>query len=129
MAYMIKRGALYYLALKLPKHLLPRCHTLRLSLNIRQRQSALFLAASLAQQVHSHLNAQPIADLQTLRRLCSEWRDATPTKPIQTAPKKVPAATMTRNLKHPTMSPDQIAKLADCGVATVYRIKKEAKVA
>lgn len=29
--------------------------------------------------------------------------------------------------KHPTMSADQIAKLADCGVATVYRIKKEAK--
>lgn len=31
--------------------------------------------------------------------------------------------------KHPTMSADQIAKLADCGVATVYRIKKETKVA
>ena len=27
--------------------------------------------------------------------------------------------------KHPTMSADQIAKLADCGVATVYRIKQE----
>ena len=31
-------------------------------------------------------------------------------------------------LKHPTMSADQIAKLADCGVATVYRIKKETKM-
>ncbi|ANH96486.1 resolvase [Pseudomonas koreensis] len=31
--------------------------------------------------------------------------------------------------KHPTMSADQIAKLADCGVATVYRIKKESKLA
>lgn len=30
-------------------------------------------------------------------------------------------------LKHPTMSADQIAKLADCGVATVYRIKKTTK--
>ncbi|MFJ4089306.1 recombinase family protein [Pseudomonas psychrophila] len=29
--------------------------------------------------------------------------------------------------KHPTMSADEIAKLADCGVATVYRIKKETK--
>lgn len=29
--------------------------------------------------------------------------------------------------KHPTMSADQIAKLADCGVATVYRIKREMK--
>lgn len=27
--------------------------------------------------------------------------------------------------KHPTMSADQIAKLADCGVATVYRIKRD----
>jgi len=31
--------------------------------------------------------------------------------------------------KRPTMSADQIAKLADCGVATVYRFKKETKVA
>lgn len=31
--------------------------------------------------------------------------------------------------KHPTMSADKIAKLADCGVATVYRIKKETKAA
>ncbi|WP_256805059.1 recombinase family protein [Pseudomonas putida] len=29
--------------------------------------------------------------------------------------------------KHPTMSADQIAKLADCGVATVYRIKRSLK--
>jgi DNA invertase Pin-like site-specific DNA recombinase len=28
-------------------------------------------------------------------------------------------------LKHPTMRADQIAKLTDCGVATVYRIKRE----
>lgn len=27
--------------------------------------------------------------------------------------------------KHPTMSADQVAKLAECGVATVYRIKRE----
>ncbi len=104
MAYMIKRGALYYLNLKLPKHLFPRCHTLRLSLNIRQRQSALFLAASLAQQVHSHLNAHPMDDLQTLRRLCSEWRDATPTQPIQTAPRKAPAATIKRSSDGPTLA-------------------------
>lgn len=30
--------------------------------------------------------------------------------------------------KHPTMSADQIAKLADCGIATVYRIKRETAV-
>ena len=28
-------------------------------------------------------------------------------------------------VKHPTMSAGQIAKLADCGVATIYRIKRE----
>ncbi|WP_345956289.1 recombinase family protein [Pseudomonas fulva] len=31
--------------------------------------------------------------------------------------------------KHPTMTADDVAKLAECGVATVYRIKKEAKAA
>ncbi|WKV98117.1 recombinase family protein [Pseudomonas sp. H22_DOA] len=31
--------------------------------------------------------------------------------------------------KHPTMSADQIAKLAECGVATVYRIKRETTAA
>ncbi len=30
-------------------------------------------------------------------------------------------------VKHPSMSADQVAKLADCGVATVYRIKREVK--
>ncbi|MBM5459599.1 recombinase family protein [Pseudomonas sp. P66] len=29
--------------------------------------------------------------------------------------------------KHPTMTADDVAKLAECGVATVYRIKKELK--
>ena len=31
-------------------------------------------------------------------------------------------------LEHPTMNADDIAKLADCGVATVYRIKRETSV-
>ncbi|MNJ58657.1 putative transposon DNA-invertase [compost metagenome] len=31
--------------------------------------------------------------------------------------------------EHPTMSAEMIAKLANCGVATVYRIKKESKAA
>ena len=104
MAYMIKRGALYYLNLKLPKHLFPRCHTLRLSLNIRHRQSAQFLAASLAQQVHKHLNEHPMADLQTLRSLCSGWRDAAPTQTIQPAPRKAPAATVKRHGDGPTLA-------------------------
>lgn len=104
MAYLIKRGALYYLNLKLPKHLFPRCHTLRLSLNIRQRQTAQFLAASLAQQVHKHLNEHPLTDLQTLRTLCSQWRDATPTQTIQTALKKTPTAAVMRHSDGPTLA-------------------------
>lgn len=104
MAYMIKRGALYYLNLKLPKHLFPRCHTLRLSLNIRHRQSAQFLAASLAQQVHNHLSEHPLADLQTLRSLCSEWRDAAPPQTIQPAQRKAPVATVIRKSDGPTLA-------------------------
>lgn len=78
MAYLIRRGPCYYLNLRLPQHLFPRCHTLRLSLNVRHRQSALFLATALAQQVYGHLSEHPLADLQTLRRLCTQWRDAYP---------------------------------------------------
>ena len=78
MAYLIRRGAFYYLNLRLPKHLFPRCNTLRLSLNLRSRQPATFLASSLAQLIHSHLLEHPLADLQTLRTLCVGWRDATP---------------------------------------------------
>nr|WP_319527637.1 site-specific integrase [Pseudomonas laurentiana] len=87
MAYIIKRGALYYLNLKLPKHLFPRCNTLRLSLKIRHRQSALFVATSLAQRLHNHLSEHPLADLRTLRTLCSHWRDSAPKPTIQTAPR------------------------------------------
>ena len=82
MAYLIRRGAFYYLNLRLPKHLFPRCNTLRLSLNLRSRQPATFLASSLAQRIHSHLVEHPLADLQTLRTLCVGWRDATPAPAI-----------------------------------------------
>lgn len=78
MTYIVRRQSVYYLNLRLPKHLFPNRHTLRLCLNIRERQAALFLAASLAQQVHSHLNEHPLADILTLRRLCAEWRDKCP---------------------------------------------------
>jgi integrase len=104
MAYITRRGPVYYLNLRLPQHLFPKCHTLRLSLNIRQRQSALFLATLLAQQVRNHLNEHPMADLQTLRSLCSEWRDAAPTQTIQPAARKAPVATAMRNIDGPTLA-------------------------
>lgn len=53
-----------------------------------------------------------------------EWRPAGKSK--DTAMWEKVVALMA---KHPTMSADQVAKLADCGVATVYRIKREMKTA
>ncbi|WP_435652841.1 site-specific integrase [Pseudomonas putida] len=104
MAYIIKRGALYYLNLKLPKHLFPRCNTLRLSLNIRHRQSALFIATSLVQRLHCHLSEHPLEDLQTLRALCSQWRDSTPTPTFQTAPRTATAVTAKRISDSPSLA-------------------------
>ncbi|MNF60785.1 hypothetical protein D3C84_424070 [compost metagenome] len=78
MAFTIRRGAVYYLNLRLPKHLYPRCHTLRLSLGIRDRQAALFLASTLAERVHQHIAAQPLTEPHHLHSLCMEWRDSTP---------------------------------------------------
>ncbi|MNH89461.1 Tyrosine recombinase XerC [compost metagenome] len=75
MAYIVRRQSVYYLNLRLPKHLFPNRHTLRMCLNLRERQAALFLASSLAQQVHSYLCEHPLADILTLRRLCTEWRN------------------------------------------------------
>lgn len=79
MTYIVRRQSVYYLNLRLPKHLFPNRHTLRMCLNLRERQPALFLASSLAQQVHNHLQEHPLADILTLRRLCTEWRDKCPT--------------------------------------------------
>lgn len=78
MAYITRRGAVYYLNLRLPKHLYPRCHTLRLSLGIRERRAATFLASTLAERVHQHIAAQPLTEPHRLRLLCTEWRDSTP---------------------------------------------------
>jgi DNA invertase Pin-like site-specific DNA recombinase len=51
-----------------------------------------------------------------------DWKPAGKSKNIELWAK-------VRNLmtKHPTMTADEIATLADCGVATVYRIKRELK--
>lgn len=81
MAYIVRRQSVYYLNLRLPKHLFPNRHTLRMCLNLRERQTALFLASSLAQQVHNYLHEHPLVDILTLRRLCTEWRDRCPPLP------------------------------------------------
>jgi integrase len=103
MTYLVRRQSVYYLNLRLPKHLFPNRHTLRVCLNLRERQAALFLASSLAQQVLNHLFEHPMTDAQTLRALCSQWRN-TPPQTIQPAPRKAPAVAVKRNSDSPTLA-------------------------
>jgi hypothetical protein len=104
MTYIVRRQSVYYLNLRLPKHLFPNRHTLRVCLNLRERQAALFLASSLAQQVLNYLNDTPLAELQTLRRLCLDWRDSAPSPTIQPAVRKVPTNAVMRNSDGPTLA-------------------------
>lgn len=104
MTYIVRRQSVYYLNLRLPKHLFPNRHTLRMCLNLRERQAASFLASSLAQQVFNHLFEHPMTDLQTLRRLCSEWRDSAPLTTIQSAARKAPTNAVKRNSDSPTLA-------------------------
>ncbi|WP_313455816.1 recombinase family protein [Pseudomonas sp.] len=60
--------------------------------------------------------------LENKRAADPEWRPAGKGK--NTAMWEKVTAIMA---KHPTMSADDVCKLADCGVATVYRIKREMK--
>lgn len=78
MAYLIRRGAIYYLNLRLPKHPFPSSPTLRISLHIRERQSALFTASFLAQQVYQYISTNPTVGMETLRSVCMGWRDGVP---------------------------------------------------
>lgn len=104
MAYIVRRQSVYYLNLRLPKHLFPNRHTLRVCLHLRERQAALFLASSLAQQVHQHLNEHPLAEPQMLRTLCLQWRDAAPLPTIKAAPRKTPVATVKPSNDGPTLA-------------------------
>ena len=93
MAYIVRRQSVYYLNLRLPKHLFPSRHTLRICLRVRERQAALFLASSLAQRVHCHLTEHPLTPPETLRVLCTQWRDSTPQPIIMPAPRRAIATT------------------------------------
>ena len=104
MAYIVRRQSVYYLNLRLPKHLFPKRHTLRMCLNLRERQAALFLASSLAQQVLNHLLEHPMTDVQTLRRLCSKWRDSAPVPATLPTPRKSPASTAKPSNDGPTLA-------------------------
>lgn len=104
MAYIIRRKAVYYLNLKLPQHLFPRCHTLRLSLNLRHRQSALFLATSMVQRLHNHLSEHPLEDLKALRALCLQWRDSAPQSSAQSAPRNTTGLATAPRSDGPTLA-------------------------
>lgn len=78
MAYIVRRQSVYYLNLRLPKHLFPNRHTLRISLRVRERQAALYLATSLAQRVSCHLSEHPLTPSEALSVLCIQWRDSSP---------------------------------------------------
>ena len=104
MAYIVRRQSVYYLNLRLPKHLFPNRHTLRISLRVRERQAALFLATSLAQQVNSHLSEHPLTTSETLRALCEQWRAATPLTSIPIAPQTLSKTTPTLIGEGPTLA-------------------------
>lgn len=86
LAYIIRRGAVYYLNLRLPRHLCPHRSTLRLSLRVRERKIALFLASALAHKLHEYLGDQPLTDPRKLLLLCAKWRDDSPTPTLHQQP-------------------------------------------
>ncbi|WOB57353.1 MULTISPECIES: site-specific integrase [Pseudomonas] len=93
MAYIVRRQSVYYLNLRLPKHLFPNRHTLRISLRVRDRQAALYLATSLAQRVSSHLSEHPLTPPETLRVLCVQWCMSSPMPTHRAAPQQATAPT------------------------------------
>jgi len=104
MAYIVRRQSVYYLNLRLPKHLFPNRHTLRISLQVRERQAALYLATSLAQRVSSHLSEHPLTPPETLRTLCGQWRDSSPRPLACTASKQAVAPTAKPGSGGPTLA-------------------------
>ncbi|MDZ5602308.1 site-specific integrase [Pseudomonas sp. RP23018S] len=104
MAYIVRRQSVYYLNLRLPKHLFPNRHTLRISLRLRERQAALYLATSLAQRVNNHLNEHPLTAPETLRALCDRWRVEGPQPAVANAPRTAPAAIQRPRGEGPTLA-------------------------
>lgn len=104
MTYIVRRHSVYYLNLRLPKHLFPHRQTLRVCLRLRERQAALFLASSLVQRVLTHLNEHPLEDAPTLRALCSQWRDTLPTPALASAPREAVVARARLSIGSPTLA-------------------------
>uniref|UniRef100_A0A1I8AD50 HD_domain domain-containing protein n=1 Tax=Steinernema glaseri TaxID=37863 RepID=A0A1I8AD50_9BILA len=64
----------------------------------------MFIACSLAQQVHSHLAEHPLTAPETLRALCTSWRDSIPRLSVQSAPRKVTGPTAAPRSDGPTLA-------------------------
>ena len=75
MAYIVRRQSRLLPEPPIAQASVPEPSHLAYVPELAERQTALFLASSLAQQVHNHLNEHPLADLQTLRGVVLEWRD------------------------------------------------------
>ena len=104
MAYIVRRQSVYYLNLRLPKHLFPNRHTLRISLRVRERQAALYLATSLAQRVSSHLSEHPLTPPETLRMLCVQWCTSSPMPTCRAAPQQAMGPTAKPTSGGPTLA-------------------------
>ncbi len=104
MAYIVRRQSVYYLNLRLPKHLFPNRHTLRISLRVRERQAALYLATSLAQRVSSHLSEHPLTPPETLRVLCVQWCKSSPMPTHRAAPQQAMEPTAPLTSGGPTLA-------------------------
>nr|WP_145142005.1 site-specific integrase [Pseudomonas duriflava] len=73
MAYITRRETTYYLNLRLPKHVDFMRSTLRLSLGVTERKTALFIASRLAYKVFGYLADHQFDSVGDLKRLCKEW--------------------------------------------------------
>lgn len=119
MAFIIRRGAVYYLNLRLPKHLHHQRNTLRISLDIRDRRNALFLASGIAQRVHLHLAAYPLRPIEELRQLCIQWRNqvqqsaATPDQSFRMTLPMQTSAQLLRPTTAPTATTQSLSTLSE----------------
>ncbi|BAN47682.1 site-specific integrase [Metapseudomonas resinovorans] len=109
MSYITRRGAAYYLNLRLPKHLYPDRTTLRLSLGVRDRQTAVIIASELARRVHEHISSHPLTEPRKLLALCAEWRTSTPVPTITASPAKTSTKRVSKATDGPTLA--SLAKL------------------
>ncbi|UUY07226.1 site-specific integrase [Pseudomonas sp. J452] len=109
MTYITRRGAAYYLNLRLPKHLYPDRTTLRLSLSVRDRKTAVFIASELARRVHEHISSHPLTEPRKLLALCAEWRTKTSVPTITVSPANTSTKSISTVAEGPTLA--SLAKL------------------